>query len=241
MKEIKRAHFQLKETIATIIAEEDNNIEAAKRGMIRCRKEIEDFIIINPFFAYTLEPYSPPSNAPKIIKKMCSSSEKLSIGPMATVAGTIAEYAVKEMKEGCSQYAVVDNGGDIAIFSKKEEVTVGIYTGNEKTSKFALKIPPRNNIVGVCTSSGKIGPSISFGNTDAVTIICRDISVADAAATAVANLIKSEENIKNAFKFLEDVKEVEGAIAILGNKIALWGDLPEIIPAKALLKLITMG
>lgn len=232
--------FKIKETIVTIIAEKDTHIEAAKKEIQKRRREIEQFIQEDNFFKFTFEPYKYPKDAPKVIKKMCRSSEKFNIGPMSTVAGVIAEYAVKAMISSGAQYAIVDNGGDIALFSNKT-VNVGIYTGNTSTDNFALQILPRDNILGICASSGKIGHSLSFGNTDAVIVISYDVALADAAATALGNLVNTEKDIKNAFKILEHIKEISAAMIIIDNKIGLWGKVPKIIPAKVPYELITKG
>ena len=159
---------------------------------------------------------------------------------MATVAGIIAEYAIKAMIKNGAKHAIVDNGGDIAIFSNRP-VSIGIYTGHQSTSNFAIKISPQNKILGICTSSGNIGHSFSFGNTDAVTVISRDVSLADAAATALGNIVNSENDIKNAFKILANCNKISGAAIFINNKIGLFRDFPEIIHADVPYELITRG
>ena len=238
-KKLKRVHFQQNETIVTIIAKEEF-IETAKEEIRKCRKEIEKFIEKDEFFKVTFEPYTCDNNAPEIIKKMCRSSEKFNIGPMSTVAGIIAEYAVKAMGAQGSKYAIVDNGGDIAIFVDKT-VNIGIYTGNKYSGKFAFQILPSNRIIGVCTSSGNIGHSFSFGNADAVTVISHDVSIADAAATALANVVNGEKDINDAFSTIKNVREVIGAAVFVDNKIGLWGTVPKIFPAIVPYELITKG
>lgn len=237
---LKRTHFQHKETIATIIAEEDNYIETAKEEILKRRKEIEQFIRKDNFFEVSLKPYKYSKGDPEIISKMCESSEKLNVGPMATAAGVIAEYAVKAMVSKGAKHAIVDNGGDIAIFSDKT-IRVGIYTENQYTGRFAFQVLPKNEILGICTSSGKIGHSLSFGNTDAVTVISHSVSVADAAATALGNLVRTRHDIKKAFKILDNVEDIIGAVIIINDKIGLWGDVPQIIPAEVPYELITRG
>ena len=235
---IVRHFFQLKETAATIIGEE-KYIEVAKNGIMESREIIEKFILRDPFFMYTLEPYEYPEDAHPLIKRMCRASQEVNVGPMATVAGSIAQYAVDKMREKGAYYAVIDNGGDIAIHSPKREVKVGIYTGNPYTSRFALLITPEDRIGGVCTSSGKIGPSLSFGNADAVTILADDAVTADAAATASANQIKEVDDIKRAFRIIEDIKGVRGAIAVVGRNIGMWGEIPQIIKGRRMREKIT--
>jgi ApbE superfamily uncharacterized protein (UPF0280 family) len=237
---LKREHFQQKETIVTIIAEKGTYIETAKKEIRKRRNEIEQFIQEDEFFENSLKPYSCSKKGPEIIKKMCESSEKLNVGPMATVAGIIAEYAVKAMISKGAKHAIVDNGGDIAIFSNRT-VNVGIYTGNRCTGRFAFQVLSKDEILGICTSSGKIGHSLSFGNTDAVTVISHDVAVADAAATALGNLVYTRQDVKNAFKVLDGINEIIGAAVIIGDKIGLWGDVPQIVTVDVPYKLITRG
>jgi len=237
---LKKEHFQLKETIATIVAENDFYIEIAKEEIENRRNDIEQFIKENKDFVGALKPLNYIKNAPEIINKMCESSVKLNVGPMATVAGIIAEYAVKAMIADGAKHAIVDNGGDIAIFSDRA-INVGIYTGNIYTDGFALKIEPKNQIYGVCTSSGKIGHSLSFGNCDAVTVLSHNLSVADAAATALGNLVQTRRDIKNAFNILEDVDEIIGAVIFVGDHVGIWGKIPRIIRADVPYELITRG
>ena len=237
---LKKEQFQLKETIVTIIAEKDAYIEAAKKEIQKRRNEIEQFIRKDEFFEVSLKPYNYSEKDPEIIKKMCESSEKLNVGPMATVAGVIAEYAIKAMISKGAKHAIVDNGGDIAIFSNRT-VRVGIYTGNQNTNRYAFQVLPKNKILGICTSSGKIGHSLSFGNTDAVTVFSHDVAIADAAATALGNLVYARQDIKNAFKIFDGIEEITGAIIVIGDKIGLWGNVPQIVPANVPYELITRG
>ena len=159
---------------------------------------------------------------------------------MSTVAGIIAEYAVKAMVSKGAKHAIVDNGGDIALFSDRK-ITIGIYTGNHSTNKLAFRISPNNNIIGVCTSSGKIGHSFSFGNSDAVIVISNNISLADAAATAIGNLVYYGGDIKDAFKILKGIKEISGVTIIIDEKIGFWGKIPDIFTANIPFDLITRG
>ncbi len=224
-----REYFQWKETAVTILAEKEEQVAEAKKGILRAREKLEKYILRDPFFIHTLEPYEVPPDAPEIVKRMSKASREVGVGPMASVAGTIAEYGVRAMLSNTDARGIIDNGGDIAIYSPKRETRVGLYTGRPETSRFALLIPPKSRIVGVCTSSSTVGPSISFGRADAVTIISEDVALADAAATAVANKIKEKEDIKPALESLDDLREVTGAIAVVGKYFGLWGDVPEFL------------
>jgi len=236
----KRVNFQLNETVVTIITDKKCYVDAAINEIIKCRKEIKKYIEKNPVFNDTLDPFICEKNSPDIIKKMCGSSEKFNIGPMSTVAGIIAEYSLKKMISLGARHAIVDNGGDIALVTNRP-IKIGLYTGRKYTGQFAFNILPQDQILGICTSSGKIGHSFSFGNTDSVTIFSRDVALADGAATAVANQINTGDEIEQGCKILDRVDGIIGATVVIDNKIGFWGKVPEIVEANVPYKLITQG
>lgn len=220
--------FNLKETFVTIIAPKRHYIEIAKGAIIHHRRLLERYIEGDPIFKYTIEPYYPLSNTerPEIVKRMIDAGDAVGIGPMAAVAGVIAELAVEAVMSEGGTHVIIDNGGDIAMINE-EPTIIGIYP----TRDLALKIEPRDSMLGICTSSAKIGHSISFGNADAATVISRSPSLADAAATALGNVVK-DEDLEEPFARIKDVKLVDGAIVIHGDTVAMWGDLPKIVRAK---------
>ncbi|NPV62220.1 MAG: UPF0280 family protein [Methanotrichaceae archaeon] len=227
MSEIIREHFQLKETIVTISAYEQSHIEAAKRSIRVERKALEDFIARDPFFMITLEPYDlAAKDAPEIVRQMIGAGREFGIGPMSAVAGTIAKFAVQAMVDAGAAYAVVDNGGDIALKSDRP-LLVGIYAGSSPLRNLALEIPSRSELLGICTSSGTVGPSISFGCADAAMVISEDPSLADSAATALGNAVQVDVPLGECFRVI-DRPGIEGALVIRGPEMALWGDVPKL-------------
>jgi hypothetical protein len=231
MIENLREHFQLKETIATISAREQSHIDAAKLAIREQRVYLEDFIRKDPFFMLTLEPYDLPADgAPEIVKQMISTTAVFGIGPMAAVAGVIAEFAVEAMMQEGAAYAIVDNGGDISLLND-EPVLVGIYAGQSAIHDLALEIPPRSRPLGIATSSGTVGPSISFGFADAATVISQDPALADAAATALGNAVQAQGPLEECFQAI-DRPGIEGALVIRGEEMALWGTLPKLQRAR---------
>ena len=94
-------------------------------------------------------------------------------------------------------------------------------------------------MIGICTSSGTIGHSFSYGNADAAVVISQNPILADAAATALGNRIQNKEDLDTCFHFLEDIDEIEGALVIFRDKIALWGELPKLVQAEMNTKLVT--
>lgn len=235
-----REHYQLRETIATIFAYEQGHIEAAKESIREQRNLLEKFIHADPFFMLTLGPYELKANdAPDIVRQMIKTSAVFGIGPMSAVAGVIAKLAVEAMIEAEAIYAIVDNGGDISILND-QTVLVGIYAGTSPIKDLALEVPPRNKPLGICTSSGTVGPSISFGCADAALIVSKDPALADAAATALGNVVQPEGSLEKCFKAI-DKPGIDGALVIRGEEMAVWGELPPIRRARVGADRITKG
>lgn len=231
MPEILREHFQLKETIVTISAREQEHIEAAKKSIRAQRKYLEDFIEKDPFFQLTLDPYDISiDNAPDIVQQMVRCSAVFGIGPMSAVAGVIAKFAVEAMIEAGATYAVVDNGGDISILNDQPAL-VGIYAGTSPIRDIAFEVQSHTEPLGICTSSGTVGPSISFGCADAATVISKDPALADAAATALGNAVQDEVALEKCFKAI-DKPGIDGALVIRGDGMAMWGELPRLRRAR---------
>lgn len=232
-----REHFQYRQTIATILADDRRHIEEAKEGMIAARQELEGFLATDPFFGSTFEPYC-PSSPPLLIRRMSSAAGPAGVGPMAAVAGTIAWAGVEAMAEAGARFGVVDNGGDIALVSDRP-VRIGIHAGASPFSnRFAFLVPPRQEILGICTSSATVGPSISFGTADAVTTFSGDVASADAWATSLCN--RFERCCEELFAPLQGTA-IEGVHIIRGEERCSWGDVPPIIPARVDESLITAG
>ena len=235
---VLREYFRIKETSVWITADEKKHIEVAKDELIRQRRELERFIRWHPLFMLTLECYEFTEKEweemPEVARRMVKATEIFNIGPMAAVAGTLAELAVERMRDAGASFAIVDNGGDIAILADRE-VFVGIYAGESPFSgKIAIKVKPTNAIVGVCTSSATVGHSISFGCADAATVISDGASLADAAATALCNVVKGRNSLENAFSILKDTR-IHGALVILGKFLASWGNV-QIVPCSSVRK-----
>lgn len=232
-----RKHFQYRSTIATILAEEREHIEAAQEGMVAARQDLERFISSDPYFQTTFEPYTPSSDLP-VVRRMARASASANVGPMAAVAGTIAWAGVEAMREAGAVFGVVDNGGDIALTSDRE-LRVGLFAGSSPISnQMAFRIPPEAGILGICTSSATVGPSISLGIADAVTVFSRDVALADAWATSLCNRITGCE--ENLFDILSGT-EVLGVFAVIGETVCRWGEIPPVIGAHVDERLITAG
>jgi hypothetical protein len=231
--------YQIKETIVTVTA--DERYHSICLGSIRrSRADLERHILEDPFFRVTFEPYVCAGDAPEVVRRMVRASTKAGVGPMAAVAGTIAWLALEDMAGAGCRHGIVDNGGDIALINDRP-VVVGIYAGESPIKGLGLEIGPRDKILGVCTSSGTVGPSISLGNADAALIISEDVSLADASATALGNRIIDKGSLADAFDFLKGIPGVAGAIGIIGDRMATYGELPEIVRADVGYEKITKG
>jgi ApbE superfamily uncharacterized protein (UPF0280 family) len=232
-----REPFHFRETFATILADDPAHAAAAKSGMMAARQVLEAYIARDPFFAATFDPYDPDSDDP-VITRMAGAARRAGVGPMAAVAGTIAWAGVEAMQEAGAVFGVIDNGGDIALVADRP-VRVGVHAGGASLSnRVAFVVPPQEKIQGICTSSATVGPSISFGMADAVTIFARDVALSDAWATAVCNQIRPDDQ-----SILERVNplEVSGIFAIIGDVTVRWGELPPLVPAVVDEQLISAG
>ena len=198
------------------------------------RSDLTSYIARNPDFLHNFTPISADDeNLPLIVSKMYESSNLCDVGPMACVAGTISEMALDYLIALGSKNSIVENGGDIALVNDRT-VLCGIYSNNEILgNEIAFKIPERKSPLGICTSSGNIGHSISFGTSDSVTVISPSPSVADGLATRIANDVKGidgESKVSNAAETAEEFRQhFTGVLIICGDSVATVGRLPKIV------------
>ncbi len=188
------------------------------------RAEIEGYITTHPEFLRSLAPVPIASHAPSIVKHMGLAGDRFNVGPMAAVAGTIAEVVGKELCASGGE-VIVENGGD--IFARVETpMTIGLYAGEDSPfkDKLAFRVDARGGI-GVCTSSGKVGPSISFGQADAVVAVSKSTALADAAATSIANQIRKKEDIDIIVEEQKKRGDLDGLIACLEDRLGIFGDI----------------
>jgi len=232
-----REPFRFRETFATILADDPAHIAAAKAGILSARQVLEAHIARDPFCGSTYEPDEPDSGELVIIR-MADAARRAGVGPLAAVAGTIAWAGVEAMQEAGAAFGVIDNGGDIALIADRP-VRVGVHAGSAALSnRVAFVVPPQETILGICTSSATVGPSVSFGIADAVTVFSHDVSLADAWATSVCNRIRPSDH-----SVLEevDMEEVSGIFAIMGETVVRWGTLPPLVDAVVDEGLISAG
>ncbi len=212
-----------KETDLLIQAETDLTDQATKI-VEKLRSQIEEYIKKDPDFQTSLKPYKVAAQAPLIVKDMAKFTSLVDVGPFASVAGAIAEYTGNTLLK-YSKQIIVENGGDIFIKSSKDR-SIGVFAGSSSfNKKIALKIKAADTPIGVCTSSGTIGHSLSFGRADAVTVISKSTLLADAAATRIGNIVSEKEDISKAIKFAKTIKGLKGVVIIQDENMGAWGDV----------------
>lgn len=193
--------------------------------LIEARAHIEDHIARDDRFRTTLVPHDVNANAPPIVRRMADAAKIFGVGPMAAVAGAVSDHVGEQifLKKGD---IIVENGGDIFVQCERP-VTFGLYAGENSpfTGTVKFVVHSKGKPVGVCTSSGTVGHSLSFGKADAVCIVSHNATVADAAATAICNMIKATSDIERAIEHASSFKDIRGVIAAMEDKIGIWGDI----------------
>jgi ApbE superfamily uncharacterized protein (UPF0280 family) len=213
----------VKETDLWVGAETDLTNET--RDLIfSCRYQIENYINTYPEFATSLSPFPEDSYAPSIVKEMIFAGGKVGIGPMASIAGAIAQYVGNGLLEFSDQ-VIVENGGDIFLKTGRP-ATISVLAGDSVLSeKFGLLIHERMMPLGICSSSGTVGHSLSMGIANLICLLSPSASLADSAATAIGNKIKKKSDLEKVAGWVNEIDGIIGGLAIVEEKMATWGDL----------------
>jgi ApbE superfamily uncharacterized protein (UPF0280 family) len=197
---------------------------AAKDSILRHREILENYIQMYPNFATTLRPWPEEGPRPFLIDEMIRAGRRAGVGPMAAVAGAIAACVGGDLLMH-SKEVIVENGGDVFI-KTSEPLTVGIYAGDSELSlKMGLRAGGGDSPMAICTSSGTVGHSHSFGLADAVCVVSASCALADAAATAIGNHVGGARDIKSAIGWGRRIQGIQGIIIIAGEKMGVWGEL----------------
>jgi ApbE superfamily uncharacterized protein (UPF0280 family) len=207
-----------------LVRAETNLSKETRESVLKYRHQLETYIALNPEFQKSLVPLRDDPYAPQIVQEMIQSSQLAHVGPMAAVAGAMAESVSKDLLQ-LSKEVIVENGGDIYLATSKER-TIGIYAGDSPLSlKIGIVIEPEETPLGICTSSGTVGPSLSFGKANAVCILAKSSTLADAAATAVGNVVKEKKDIEWGLERGKKITGVLGVLIILEDKMGVWGNM----------------
>ncbi|HUU05207.1 MAG TPA: UPF0280 family protein [Patescibacteria group bacterium] len=238
--DLVRRQFRLKETFATMIAA-PRFMELAARTIAAGRAALEEYIARHPQFRNTLEPLAAAAAAPLLVHRMAEAASRVGVGPMAAVAGAISQNTVETLVAAGASHVIMDNGGDIVLCIDRP-VIIGIFTGPATIRDIALRFLPRPGIFSVCTSSGTVGHSLSFGYADAATVIARDGYLADAAATALGNRVRKATESEIGPAIRESLIDgVEGLLVVAKDRLGLGGELPEIIRVPIQTQIISKG
>lgn len=193
--------------------------------VVRLRQQLLDYIQKDPSFLTSLEPHPTIPGAPSIAVDMAAAAAKAGVGPMAAVAGAVAREVGRFINErtGCARL-MVENGGDIYIRGQGAP-TIAVYAGDSSLSeKVGIRVSVPGEL-GVCTSSGTVGHSLSFGKADALAVICDDAVVADAFATAFCNQVRSRDDIPGVLEKAKAYPDIKGVLAVIGDALGAWGEL----------------
>lgn len=209
----------VKQTDMLISAQRDMRREALD-AILSYRMQLEGYIAGHPDFVRTLAPLEDDEQAPPIVRAMIAASARAGVGPMATVAGAMADFVGHDLL-AASPEVIVENGGDIMLrVNSRREMLVLAETSPFRGLRIA--VGPTPEPIGICTSSGTLGPSLSFGRADAVTIIAETAAMADAAATAVGNLVTDGDRVQAGLDKAMEL-DVDGVLILVEDRIGAWG------------------
>ena len=194
--------------------------EAAAR---QARGEIEAEIARRPEFLTSLDPLKWAEPVGDVVREMYSAAAACDVGPMAAVAGAVAEHVARALLEHEPE-VIVENGGDIFLATKRAR-TLAIHAGRSSLSdRVGLVLPESAQPASVCTSSGTVGPSYSKGNADAVAVVAARGALADAAATALANRVRTAADVEPTLASAPGLAGVRHVVIIIGDTLGAWGE-----------------
>jgi len=200
-----------------------------RQELIRQRAVLDAYIQLHPEFASSLEPLELLPEAPDIAHRMAEAAHRTGVGPMAAVAGAMAQVCAEAALAAGAEEAVVENGGDLFLASPAQ-VVVGLFAGDHPLSgRLALRVPPARMPLSICSSSSYLGHSLSLGECDLATVVAPDAALADAAATLTGNLVRSMDDVEPTLERIRTIPGVQGVLIIKDRRVGLAGDFPELI------------
>jgi len=206
-----------------------SRFDAVTTEIIRQRRILEDYIDRHPDFLHSFEPVELYTDAPEVAQRMVRAARLVGVGPMAAVAGAMAQCAGEAGLEAGAKEAIVENGGDIYLRAA-EPVIIGLEAGTADLScRLAFSLQAHDTPISICSSSGKMGHSKSLGECDLATAVARDAALADAAATQAANLVRTVEDVNPALERIAAIEGIEGVMIIKNDRVGLAGKLPPLI------------
>ncbi len=203
--------------------------EIVTAEIIRQRHIVEAYIERHPEFQSSLEPISLRDDAPEVARRMARAAQCVGVGPMAAVAGAMAQCAAEAALTAGVQEVIVENGGDIYL-KTTWPVTIGLDAGEAKLGRqLAFAIEPNQTPMAICSSSGKMGHSMSLGQCDLATVVAKDAALADAAATQAANLVQTTDDVNPTLERISNIEGIDGVIIVKADRVGLAGTLPSLV------------
>ncbi len=215
-----RFQVVIEESDLFIVARRDLSAEIAA-FLREVRGQLKNHILLHREFLDSLTPVAAPASAPEVARRMAAAAEVCGVGPMAAVAGTIAQM-VAERFAGVSPDLIVENGGDIFLCSTRDR-TVALLAEPGSGSRLGWRIPAAEFPTSLCSSSGRVGHSLSLGRSDIVTVRADSGALADAAATALANALKKPADLAKVTERAAAIPGVLGIFAQCAGHAAAWG------------------
>lgn len=225
---LKRTYqtFTYREAVFRICCE---RFAAVTHEIVSQRHALEAYLRIHPEFHSALIPIEPLAEAPEVAQRMAGAARRVGVGPMAAVAGAMAQCAAEAgLKAGVSD-VIVENGGDIFL-QTVAPVVIGLAPGTTQlTRQLAFSLQPSDTPISICSSSGRMGHSMSLGQCDLATVVALDAALADAAATQAANLVKTEHDVNSTLERISAMPGIQGLLIVKDDRIGLAGQLPPLV------------
>jgi ApbE superfamily uncharacterized protein (UPF0280 family) len=218
--------FIHKEAVLRICCE---SFAAVTEEIVRQRAILEEYIRRHPLFQHSLQPVAVLADAPEVVRRMAAAARKVGVGPMAAVAGAMAHLAVEAGLKAGAEEVIVDNGGDIYLRTV-ESVIIGLYPGESgQIGRLAFSVEASDTPLSICSSSGKMGHSLSFGRCELATVVAADGALADAAATKMGNLVTSVDDVEPALNQMVSIDGIRGVMIVQEGHVGLAGKLPPLV------------
>lgn len=222
--------FTHREAVFRICCE---RFDAVTAEIVHQRRILEDYIQRHGEFRHCLEPMALHSGAPEVARRMARAARLVGVGPMAAVAGAMAQCAAEAGLQAGAPEAIVENGGDIYL-RVEESVIIGLHTGTAALGdRLAFSLEPEDTPISICSSSGKMGHSMSLGDCDLATVVAKDAALADAAATEAANLVKNVGEVDAALERIAGIEGIDGVIIVKKDRVGLAGQLPRLAKTRS--------
>lgn len=218
--------FRHREAVFSICC---SRFDAVTEEIVRQRQILEDYIERHPDFRHSFEPVELSGDAPEVAQRMARAARLVGVGPMAAVAGAMAQCACQAGLEAGAQEVIVENGGDIYLRAA-EPVIIALGTGTaELADRLAFSLQAHDTPISICSSSGRMGHSKSLGECDLATVVAGDAALADAAATQAANFVRTVEDVDSALDRIAGIEGIDGVMIIKDDRVGLSGQLPPLV------------